>query len=158
MLAIIDFIFAVSLFRFQFSFSEDDREWFLFLLFFFIRVRDSSSTSSISTFLLDRYGEDGREEEEEVDKSSLSLISIGGFILDLVAFTFTIILQLVAYSLQGGFLVFSVDNCKGTFCTLTRLHARELFGAAKASLRLALLISSSGLRPSLLSSSVRLFP
>jgi len=43
---------------------------------------------------LDRQGEDGGE--EEVDKNSSSLISIGGFILGLVAFT---ILYLVAYSL-----------------------------------------------------------
>ena len=44
---------------------------------------------------LDRQGEDGGE-EEEVDENSLSLISIRGFILGLVAFT---ILYLIAYSL-----------------------------------------------------------
>ena len=44
---------------------------------------------------LNRQGED-RGEEEEVDKNSSLLISIGGFILGLVAFA---ILYLIAYSL-----------------------------------------------------------
>ena len=44
----------------------------------------------MSTFLLEEHREDGGE--EEVDKSLSSLISIGGFVLGLVAFAFAIIL------------------------------------------------------------------
>ena len=49
-----------------------------------------------------------REEQvEEVDENLSSLISIGGFILGLVVFTFGIS-YLIAY--RGGFLVFAIDN------------------------------------------------
>ena len=44
---------------------------------------------------LDKQGEDGGE-EKEADENSSSLISIGGFILGLVAFTIS---YLIAYSL-----------------------------------------------------------
>jgi len=77
------------------SFLGDDRGWFLFLLFSFVPARDGLSTSSTSISSLNRQGEN-RGEEEEVDKNSSSLISIGGFILGLVAFTIS---YLVAYSL-----------------------------------------------------------
>ena len=56
------------------------------------------STSSTSLSFLDGHREDREEQVEEVDENSSSLISIGGFILGLVAFTFGIS-YLIAYSL-----------------------------------------------------------
>jgi len=52
----------------------------------------------MSLSFLDRHKEDREEQVDEVDKNLSSLISIGGFILGLVAFTFSI-LCLVAYNL-----------------------------------------------------------
>ena len=58
----------------------------------------------MSLSFLDRYREDKEEQVkqvDEVDENSSSLISIGGFVLGLVAFTFGI-LYYIAYSLYRG--------------------------------------------------------
>ena len=52
----------------------------------------------MSLSFLDRHREDREEQVDEVDKNLSSLISIGGFVLGLVAFTFGISC-LVVYSL-----------------------------------------------------------